>query len=183
MGTVYVFFADGFEEMEAFAAVDILRRAEVKVSMISVTPDEIVKGAHVVSVLCDQNIVNADFYDAEMLVLPGGLPGAQTLNDCEDLQRLLKKQVADNKNVAAICAAPMVLGNLGLLKGKKATCYPGFDKYLEGAEYTGTMVEKDGNIITGKGPGAAVEFALALVEHLCGKEKVKELKNAMCLTR
>ena len=147
MGTVYVFFADGFEEMEAFATVDILRRAGVKVQMVTVTEDEIVKGAHGVPVLCDMNIVNCDFFDAAMLVLPGGLP----------------------------------LGGLGLLKGKKATCYPGFDKYLEGAEYTGAMVEKDGNIITGKGPGACMKFALALVEHLCGKEKVKELEEAMCL--
>lgn len=183
MGTVYVFFADGFEEMEAFAAVDILKRAGVSVSMISVIPDEIVKGAHGISVLCDKNIANVDFYDAALLVLPGGLPGAETLNACEDLQRLLKKQVELNKPVAAICAAPMVLGNLGLLKGKKATCYPGFEKYLEGAEYTAAMVEKDGNFITGKGPGAAMEFALALVEHLCGKEKMKEVKSAMCLTK
>ena len=179
MGTVYVFFADGFEEMEAFAAVDILRRAEVKVSMISVTPDEIVKGAHGVSVLCDQNIANADFYDAEMLVLPGGLPGAQTLNDCEDLQRLLKKQVEDNKNVAAICAAPMVLGNLGLLKGKKATCYPGFDKYLEGAEYTGAMVQVADNFILGKGPAAASAFGFAILEKFAGAEKEKKKKNGM----
>ena len=83
--------------------------------------------------------------------------------------------------MAAICAAPMVLGKLGLLKGRKATCYPGFEQYLEGAEYTGAIVEKDGNIITGKGPGAAMEFALAVVELLLGKEKVKELKEAMCV--
>ena len=112
-----------------------------------------------------------------------GLPGATTLNECEDLRKELLKHASANKAIAAICAAPMVLGNLGLLKGKKATCYPGFDKYLEGAEYTGAMVEKDGNFITGKGPGAAIDFALALVEHLCGREKVKELKNAMCLTK
>ena len=134
MGTVYVFFADGFEEMEAFAAVDVLKRAGVNVAMVSVTPDEIVKGAHGISVLCDKNIVNCDFYDAEMLVLPGGLPGATTLNECEDLRKELLKHASANKDIAAICAAPMVLGNLGLLKGKKVTCYPGFDKYLEGAE-------------------------------------------------
>ena len=116
MGTVYVFFADGFEEMEAFAAVDVLKRAGVNVAMVSVTPDEIVKGAHGISVLCDKNIVNCDFYDAEMLVLPGGLPGATTLNECEDLRKELLKHASANKAIAAICAAPMVLGNLGLLK-------------------------------------------------------------------
>ena len=83
--------------------------------------------------------------------------------------------------MAAICAAPMVFGKLGVLKGKKATCYPGFDKYLEGAEYTGAMVERDGNIVTGKGPGASIKFALALVELMVGKEKVKELEEAMCI--
>ena len=183
MGTVYVFLADGFEEMEALTSVDILRRAGVNVVMVSITSDEIVRGSHDIAVFCDKNIVNCDFYDAEMLVLPGGLPGATTLNECEDLRKELLKHASANKAIAAICAAPMVLGNLGLLKGKKATCYPGFDKYLEGAEYTGAMVEKDGNFITGKGPGAAIDFALALVEHLCGREKVKELKNAMCLTK
>ncbi len=87
MGTVYVFFADGFEEMEAFAAVDIMKRAGLNVAMVSVTPDEIVKGSHGISVLCDKNIVNCDFFDADMMVLPGGLPGATTLNECEDLRR------------------------------------------------------------------------------------------------
>lgn len=181
MGTVYVFFADGFEEMEAFASVDILRRAGLNVQMVSVTPDEIVNGAHHIPVLCDKNFSNCDFFDAEMFVLPGGLPGATTLSEHEGLCKLLVRAAAADKNIAAICAAPMVFGKLGLLKGKKATCYPGFDKYLEGAEYTGAMVEKDGNIITGKGPGAAIKFALALVEHLLGREKVKELEEAMCL--
>ena len=166
MGTVYVFFADGFEEIEAFTSVDVMRRAGLKVEMITVTPDEIVTGAHGVPVLCDKNIVNCDFFDADLIVLPGGMPGAATLGE-------------ENKPIAAICAAPMVLGKLGLLKGRKATCYPGFDNFLEGAEYTAAMVEKDGNIITGKGPGAAMEFALAVVELLQGKDKVAELRKAM----
>ena len=161
MGTVYVFFADGFEEIEAFTSVDVMRRAGLNVEMVTVTPDEIVTGAHDVPVLCDKNVVNCDFFDAELVLLPGGMPGASTLEKC---------------------GAPMVLGKLGLLKGKKATCYPGFEQYLEGAECTGAPVERDGNIITGKGPGAAMEFALAVVELLQGKEKVQELKEAMCVT-
>ncbi|MDO4163339.1 MAG: DJ-1/PfpI family protein [Bacteroides sp.] len=181
MSTAYVFFADGFEEMEAFASVDVLRRAGINVQMITVTPDEIVTGAHGVPVLCDKNIANCDFYDASLLLLPGGMPGAATLGECEDLKKLILKFAQEDKPIAAICAAPMVLGKLGVLKGKKATCYPGFDQYLEGAEYTGAMVQKDGNIITGKGPGAALDFALAVVELLCGKDKVEELKKAMCL--
>lgn len=181
MGTVYVFFADGFEEMEALASVDILKRAGLKVQMITVTSGEIVTGAHGVPVLCDKNIENCDFYDAELVLLPGGMPGASTLEQCADLRKLILEFAAAGKPIAAICAAPMILGKLGLLKGKKATCYPGFDQYLEGAEYTGALVEKDGNIITGKGPGAAIEFALAVAGLLAGEEKVKELKEAMCI--
>ena len=179
MGTVYVFFADGFEEIEAFTSVDVMRRAGLNVEMITVTPDEIVKGAHGVPVLCDKNIVNCDFFDADLILLPGGMPGAATLDKHEGLRKLILSFAEKGKPIAAICAAPMVLGKLGLLKGKKATCYPGFEQYLEGADCTGAMVEKDGNVITGKGPGAAMEFALAVVELLQGKDKVAELKEAM----
>ncbi|MDE6349168.1 MAG: DJ-1/PfpI family protein [Bacteroides sp.] len=181
MGTVYVFFADGFEEIEAFTAVDVMRRAGVNVEMVTVTPDEIVKGAHGVSVLCDKNVVNCDFFDADLILLPGGMPGAATLETCVELRKLIQHFAQEQKPIAAICAAPMVLGKLGVLKGRKATCYPGFESYLEGAECTGALVERDGNIITGKGPGAAMEFAFAVVELLKGKEKVLELKEAMCI--
>ncbi len=181
MGTIYLFLADGFEEMEAFASVDVLRRAGLKVAIVSVTPGEIVKGTHGISVLCDKNIENCDFYDLEMVLLPGGMPGAATLAECEELHKLLLRVDHRKKPIAAICAAPMVLGKLGLLKGKRATCYPGFEHHLEGANYTAAMVEKDDNIITGKGPGAAFLFALAIVEHLLGKEKVEELKGEMLI--
>lgn len=177
--TVYVFLANGFEEVEALTAVDVLRRGGVRVVMVSVSPDEIIQGAHGISVLCDKNIENCDFFDADLLLLPGGMPGASNLSQ----NALLAKQLVDfaheKKNLAAICAAPMVLGKLGLLKGKKATCYPGFETYLEGAEYTGALVEKDGNIITGKGPAAALKFALAVLEKLEGKEKAKEVADGM----
>lgn len=181
MSTVYVFFADGFEEIEALASVDVLRRAGLNVQMVSVTSGEIVTGAHGVPVLCDKNIENCDFFDASLMVLPGGMSGASTLAECEDLHRALLGMVEAGKPVAAICAAPMVLGKLGLLKGKKATCYPGFEQYLEGAVCTGALVEQDGNVITGKGPGAAIPFALALVGLLVGEEKVRELKEGMIL--
>lgn len=180
MKKVYVFFADGFEEIEAFASVDVLRRAGFDVEMVSVMDNEIVKGAHQISVFCDKNIENCDFYDASLLLLPGGMPGAQTLGECEDLKRALCTAAEKGVTLAAICAAPMVLGQLGLLKGKKATCYPGFEHLLDGASYTAAMVEHDGNIITGKGPAAALPFAFALVKHLAGEAKEKELKEAMC---
>ena len=112
MGTVYVFFADGFEEIEAFTSVDVMRRAGLKVEMITVTPDEIVTGAHGVPVLCDKNIVNCDFFDADLIVLPGGMPGAATLGECDDLRKLIVRFAEENKPIAAICAAPMVLGKL-----------------------------------------------------------------------
>lgn len=183
MGTVYAFFADGFEEIEALATVDILRRAGVNVRIVSVTSGEIVIGAHGVSVLCDVNFENCDFFDAELLFLPGGMPGAATLDEHTRLRKLLLDFAAKGKNVAAICAAPMVLGKLGLLKGRKATCYPGFEQYLESAECVDAHVVCDGNFITGMGPGATVEFALAIVERLLGKEKADELATAMCIKR
>jgi 4-methyl-5(b-hydroxyethyl)-thiazole monophosphate biosynthesis len=109
------------------------------------------------------------------------MPGAQTLSENEDLRRLILRFAKENKPMAAICAAPMVLGKLGLLQGRKVTCYPGFEQYLEGAEVTGQQAVCDGNIITGHGPGAAMDFALLIVETLVGKDKVTELKREMCV--
>ena len=175
MGTVYAFFADGFEEIEALTTIDTLRRAGLDVEIVSVTPDEIVVGAHDVSVLCDKNFENCDFFDAELLFLPGGMPGAATLDKHEGLRKLILSFAEKNKPIAAICAAPMVLGKLGLLKG--------FEQYLDGADCTNEPVVRDGNIITGMGPGAAMEFALTIVDTLLGKEKVNELVEAMCVRR
>ena len=183
MGTVYAFFADGFEEIEALTTIDTLRRAGLDVEIVSVTPDEIVVGAHDVSVLCDKNFENCDFFDAELLFLPGGMPGAATLDKHEGLRKLILSCAEKNKPIAAICAAPMVLGKLGLLKGRRVTCYPSFEQYLDGADCTNEPVVRDGNIITGMGPGAAMEFALTIVDTLLGKEKVNELVEAMCVRR
>lgn len=183
MRTVYAFLADGFEEIEALTAVDTLRRAGLNVEIVSVTLDEIVIGAHDVSLLCDRNFENCDFSDAGLLLLPGGMPGAGTLDKHEGLRKLILNFAEKNKPIAAICAAPMVLGKLGLLKGRKATCYPGFESYLAGAECVDELVVCDGNIITAMGPGASMEFSLAIVELLVGKEKVDELVKAMCIKR
>lgn len=181
MGTVYVFFADGFEEIEAFTAIDVLRRAGLNVEMVTVTDEEVVMGAHDVPVVCDSFFNGNDFKDADMVLLPGGMPGADTLSKHEGLKALVSEFVKADKPIAAICAAPMVLGKMGYLKGKKVTCYPGFEQYLTGATCTGAQVEKDGNIITGIGPGGAMDFALAVVELLVGADKVAELKEAMCV--
>lgn len=183
METVYAFFADGFEEIEAFTVVDTLRRAGLNVKIVSVTPDEIVVGAHDVSVLCDVNFENCDFQDASLLFLPGGMPGAATLDAHEGLRRELVRFAGQQKPIAAICAAPMVLGRLGLLEGRKATCYPGFEQYLKDADCVDTDVVVDGNYLTGRAPGAAMELSLNIVQLLCGEEKVNELVDAMCITR
>lgn len=182
MKTIYVFLADGFEEIEALGTVDILRRAGLHVITVSVMGRELVESAHKVSVMSNGVFNSYSFEDADMLVLPGGMPGASNLKEHQGLGELLKKFAVAEKPLAAICAAPMVLGYLGLLKGKKATCYPGFETFLTGADYTGAMVEKDGEIITGKGPGATFLFALAIVKRFCGKEKVQELKEGMLIS-
>lgn len=176
---IYVFFADGFEEIEAMGTVDILRRAGLNVTTVSVMGVKTVRSAHKVSVVCDEVFGDADFSSADMLVLPGGMPGAANLAADKELGELIEKHVAEGKPFAAICAAPMVYGMLGLLKDRKVTCYPGFENYLEGAVHTGAMVEVDGNLITGKGPGATMQFALAIVKYFCGEAKVKELKEGM----
>ena len=181
MKTVYLFLATGFEEIEALTIVDMLRRAEIDITTVSISRNLQVEGAHGITVTADCTWVELSTEDADWLILPGGMPGTKHLGECKPLVSLLQRQAAANKNIAAICAAPMMLGKLGLLKGRKATCYPGFEQYLEGAECTGAPVERDGNIITGKGPGAAMEFALTVVDMMLGKEKVQELKEAMCV--
>lgn len=181
-GKIYIFLADGFEEIEVITVVDVLRRAGKEVIMISVTPNEIVIGAHGISMLCDKNFIDCDFYDDPgMIVLPGGMPGASTLQKHEGLRKVLLNYANKNLPIAAICAAPMVLGTMGLLKGKKATCFPGMERFLEGAKVMNEQVVVDGNFITGKGPGAAAEFALTIVEFLIDKAKAKELADSMCI--
>ena len=177
MKTIFVFLADGFEEIEALTPVDILRRAGLSVKTVSVMDEQVVAGAHGVPVMADVMFDEVNAEDAEMILLPGGLPGATNLDAHQGLSQMILDFAKEEKPLAAICAAPLVFGNRGLLEGKKATCYPGFETYLKGAQYTAALVEKDGNFITGKGPGAAMEFAFAIVEKYCGMDKVNELKQ------
>ena len=181
MKTIFVFLADGFEEIEALTPVDILRRAGLSVKTVSVMDEQVVAGAHGVPVLADVMFDEVNAEDAEMILLPGGLPGATNLDAHQGLSQMILEFAKEEKPLAAICAAPLVFGNRGLLEGKKATCYPGFETYLKGAQYTAALVEKDGNFITGKGPGAAMEFAFAIVEKYCGMDKVNELKQGMMI--
>ncbi len=163
MKKAIVFLANGFEEMEALGTVDILRRGGIAVQTVSITPNPIVTGAHQVPVTADTTIDKAVLNDADALILPGGMPGASNLNSSEEVKEALLQQYREGRIVAAICAAPMVLGGLGLLKGRNATCYPGFEPQLIGANVTGEAVEVSDNVITGKGPGLVMNFALALV--------------------
>ena len=181
MKTIFVFLADGFEEIEAITPIDVLRRAGLNVQTVSVMEEQIVVGAHGIPVVADKMFADIHLEDAEMLLLPGGLPGATNLDAHQGLSDMIMEFASEGKALAAICAAPLVFGNRGLLQGKKATCYPGFESYLIGAEYTAALVEIDGNFITAKGPGAAMDFAFAIVEKYCGTEKVNELKSGMMI--
>jgi 4-methyl-5(b-hydroxyethyl)-thiazole monophosphate biosynthesis len=179
MKNVYLFLADGFEEIEALATVDVLRRAGVKVTTVSINPTEMVNGAHSIPVVADALFADCSYNEADMLVLPGGMPGAANLDAHEGLRAAISAHAEAGKWLAAICAAPMVYGHMGLLNGKKATCYPGFEGELAGAIYTAAPVEKDGNIITGKGPAVVLPFAYALAEALVGEEVVAQVKAGM----
>ena len=181
MKTIFVFLADGFEEIEAITPIDVLRRAGLNVQTVSVMDKQTVSGAHGIPVVADKMFADIHLEDAEMLLLPGGLPGATNLDAHQGLNNMIMAFASEEKPLSAICAAPLVFGNRGLLQGKKATCYPGFESYLTGAEYTAALVETDGNFITAKGPGAAMDFAFAIVEKYCDVEKVNELKSGMMI--
>ena len=179
MKKVLLFLADGFEEIEALATVDVLRRAGVQVTTVSINPTEMVTGAHGILVMADVLFADCTPAEADMLVLPGGMPGAANLDAHEGLRAAISAHAEAGKWLASICAAPMVYGHMGLLNGKKATCYPGYEGELVGATYTATPVEKDGNIITGKGPAVVLPFAYALAEVLVGEEVVAQVKAGM----
>lgn len=162
-----LFLADGFEEIEAITVVDILRRSNIEIETVSVTCKREVIGAHRIIVLSDLLFEQADFTDVDMMILPGGQPGTKNLSEHINLKALLAQFSSQKKWIAAICAAPTILGNLGLLAGISAVCYPGCEKQLIGAiiDPKGSTVV-DGNIITSRGPGTAAQFALKIVEVL-----------------
>ena len=179
MEPLLIFLATGFEEIEAVTTIDILRRGGLNLKTISVTGEKSVEGAHGIPVVADELFENVDFSDAKMLILPGGMPGASNLNNHNGLKKLLSDFRAKNKPIAAICAAPLVLGNLALLDGKKATCYPGYENQLGKAVHTGEPVVVDGNIITAKGPGFTIPFGLSIVELFKGKAVADEVAKGM----
>lgn len=181
MKKAFVFLATGFEEIEATGTVDILRRGGIETKVISITDQYKITGAHGMEYTADSLLADTDFSEADALILPGGMPGSSNLNACNPLKELLVEQYRQQKIVAAICAAPLVLGGLGLLKGRKATCYPGFEPTLIGATVTGGAVEKDGHVITGKGPGLVFDFGLALVATLKSDSAAEEVAAGLLL--
>ncbi len=177
---VYVFIANGFEEAEALVPVDIIRRAELEVKTVGIGSC-VVKGSHGIRVMTDTDdgqIIMDDSVD--MIVLPGGMPGTLNLENSKTVQSAIDYCIEHNILIGAICAAPSILGRRNLLEGKKATCFPGFEQFLLGADFTGESVVKDGNIITAKGAGVATQFGLALVEALTNnKARAKRLAQAL----
>ena len=172
MKTSYLFLAEGFEEVEALSVVDVLRRSGAPILTVSVTGDAQVKGAHGIIVTADTVYADADFSDANWLILPGGLPGAPNLAAFEPLCELLKAHYAKGGNVAAICASPaVVLAPLGILDGKEAICYPGFETAFNGSTTVSAKpVVIDGNLITANGPASAMVFALAIANETVGPQ-------------
>jgi len=176
---VYVFLAEGFEEIEAITPIDILRRANCTVTTVSITGERTVIGAHNIPIISDKLFEECSFSDVDALCLPGGLPGAHNLNAHKGLKTVLLEQYAQGKILVANCAAPLVFGGLGVLQGKKATCYPGYEDTLAGAFPTGEQCVVSDSVITGNGPGASAKVAFALVEKLQGKDVAMQWEQGM----
>ena len=170
MSKAAIFFATGYEEIEALTVVDILRRAGEEIEMVSVTEERTVTSSHGVTVTMDKVLSEVNFDETDVIVLPGGMPGTSNLEACSALMEQVDAFVKADKLVAAVCAAPSILGHRGHLKGKKACSFPDMESQLDGADVKQEPAVIDGNIITGRGMGAAIPFGLAILEKLQGKE-------------
>ncbi len=176
MAKVTAFIANGSEEVECLAVIDILKRAGIEVELVTINPTREVLTSHGINIIADKTFDEADFADSDMLFLPGGVPGVPNLTADERLAQLLKKANSEGKKLAAICAAPSVLGVNGLLEGKNATCYPGWEEKLIGANLTGAGVTTDGNITTGRGLGFSIDMGLELVRILVDETTSNDIK-------
>ena len=170
--------AQGFEEIEALAVVDILRRGELNINTVSITENKTVVGAHGISVITDITIGDMS-EDFEALILPGGMPGTLNLKNCKILEQIIIKANNDKKIIGAICAAPMILGELGLLKDKTGTCYPSFENHLNGCDFKESRVCVSQNIITSRGAGTAHDFAFEILKQLQNEEISKNVRKSM----
>lgn len=179
MSRVAVFFAEGFEEIEALTVVDICRRGGLTTDMVSVTGSVEVTGSHGITVKADKTFEQADANDYDMLVLPGGMPGTKNLEAHEGLMGQIDTFYEAGKYIAAICAAPSIFGHRGILKGRNACSYPSFESHLEGASVTAGPVEVSDHVITSRGMGTAIEFGLTILGIFCGQEKAEELAKGI----
>ena len=177
MAKIYVFLADGCEEVEALTPVDLLNRAGHEVCMVSVMQRPQITGAHGIKIEADALLEDQKFEDGDVFLLPGGMPGTRYLGENKILTELLLRQYEQGRHLAAICAAPSVLGELGILRGKKAVCYPGFEEKLSGAEVLMAPTITDGTVTTARGVGAGIDFGLELIRVLDGEEKARSVKE------
>lgn len=173
---IYLFLANGFEEVEAITPLDYLRRCEELTVKTVAVKSRLVTGAHNITLMADMLIDEVDPEQIEMIVLPGGMPGTLHLEQSRELQKIIDYCAEHDKYIGAICAAPSILGHKGLLKGKRATCFEGYGQELDGADVTGNPVERDGKIITARGAGTANQFAFCLIEALLGEERAENLR-------
>lgn len=180
MPSVAVLVADGFETIECLTVVDVLRRGGVRATLVSIMPTRETVSSQQITISCDQTFDEIDFDDYDYIVLPGGLPGATNLR-ADDRVCAQVRAFAATKHVAAICAAPFILGELGLLEGHRATCFPGFEKSFPAGVYTGEAVTVDGNIITASGMGQALPFALAILHDIAGDKAVAKVREGIQL--
>lgn len=172
-------FANGYEEVEALMTVDLLRRGGVDVRLASITEEMTVEGSHGIRVEMDTTLADTDLTAMDAILIPGGIPGTPNLAADEKVCQALKEMFRAGKIVGAICAAPSVLGACGILEGKKATCYPGFEDKLTGAEFVDEMVVADGNVVTSRGLGTSMEFGFKLLEILESKETSDRVREAI----
>lgn len=180
---LHIFLAEGFEEIEALSTIDILRRCGLEVCITSITGTRLIRGAHDMAIMADTVFRKAEVLKSDGLILPGGMPGAQNLFLHDGLRKALLHHDREKNLIAAICAAPMVLGQHGLLKGRRATCYPGFETHLEKAVMVNDMVVEDGHIITGRGPAAAQDFAFAIAARFVDNATIARVKMGMLITQ
>lgn len=183
MSKVYIFLADGFEDIEGLTVVDLMRRAGITISTVSIKETREVVTSHGITLYTDELFKNIDFSDGDMLVLPGGMPGTLNLGKYEPLTTLLKDFYEKGKKVAAICAAPSIFAGLGFLKGRRATSYPSFLDERSGAAITEDPVVVDGNVTTSRGMGTAIDFALSLITQLLGEKEAEEIADSILYSR
>ena len=179
MEKAYIFLADGFEEIEGLTVVDILRRAGVEIQMVSIMGRKELTGSHGIPVVADAVFEEVDFSDGTLFVLPGGMPGTVHLGEDDTVSQVIREFEKEGKLVAAICAAPSVLGQAGILNGKKAACHPGFEEKLTGAEVFFSPVVCDGNVITSRGMGTAVPFGLAVARYFTDDATIEHVKAGL----